>query len=131
MGRGLLHLYQLSKQTQLLCGWRDCHHITFRQVSILWIQDLLKYGAPKLRTDRTLATVGKGVSEGDVPPQKWRKNVIFKVNSHNLVHSFALGAHKESGAPSLQKIKGLHTAFVPPTPHQTPPPPTPVCPLLI
>ena len=32
------------------------------------IQDFLKEGAPKSRTDRTLAPVGTGVSEGDVYP---------------------------------------------------------------
>ena len=31
------------------------------------IQDFLKEGAPKLRTDKTSVPVGTGVSEGDVP----------------------------------------------------------------
>ena len=44
-----------------------------------------------------------------VPPQKWPKNVIFKVNSHNLVHYFAWGAHTNSGVLSLQK-RGAHPA---------------------
>ena len=54
------------------------------------IQDFLKEGAPTLRVYRTLAPVWTGVSEGDVPPQKRRKTAIFKVNSHDLVHSFCL-----------------------------------------
>lgn len=34
LGRRLLHLHQLCKQTQLLCGRRDCHYCTLRQVRI-------------------------------------------------------------------------------------------------
>ena len=33
----------------------------------------------------------RGMSEGDVPPQKRRNIAIFKVNLHDLVHSFCLG----------------------------------------
>ena len=33
----------------------------------------------------------QGLSEGNVPPQKWRKIVIFKVSLYDLVHSFCLG----------------------------------------
>ena len=37
-------------------------------------------GTPKLRTNRTLAPVGwvQGVSEGDVPPQKWKEIDFLK-----------------------------------------------------
>ena len=44
---------------------------------------------------------GQGVSDGDVPPQKWRKNIIFKVNSHNLVHFFLPEAPTQSQVPHL------------------------------
>ena len=49
---------------------------------------------PKLRTGRTSGpedaeVLSEGpVSEGDVPPQKWKESVIFKVNLHDLVHFF-------------------------------------------
>ena len=46
------------------------------------------------------------MSKGDVPSQKRRKIAIFKVNSHNLVHSSYLpGAPTQSQAPYLCKKK--------------------------
>ena len=46
------------------------------------IKDFFIRGAPKLRTNISSAPVGwvQGVSNGDVPPQKWRKNSIFEAN---------------------------------------------------
>ena len=70
------------------------------------IQDFLNEGATKLRTDRTSVPVGTGVSEGDVPPQKWTKIVIFKVNSHDLVHSFFLGRPHKIRHPISAKNRG-------------------------
>ena len=82
-----------------------------------WIQDIfLKEGGPKLRTDRTLAPVGTGVSEGDVAPQKWRKIVIFKVNLHDLVHSFCLGREHKVPAPISAKNRGGAPPLNPPLP---------------
>ena len=37
------------------------------------------------------------MSEGDAPPPEQRKNVIFKVNCHDLVHSFCLSAKNRGG----------------------------------
>ena len=49
-------------------------------------------GAPKLMTDRTSGPVGTGgVWGGCAPIRSGEKFVIFKVSSHDLVHSFCLG----------------------------------------
>ena len=74
------------------------------------IQDFLKEGAPKLRTIQNFDTQlwGQGVSEGDVPPQKQRKIVIFKVNLHDLVHSFCLGYPHKVRCPISAKNKRGH-----------------------
>ena len=71
-----------------------------------WIQELLKEEMPKLRTDKTLAPVGEDKTlapVGEVPPTEAEKNVIFKVNSYDLVH-FLHEAPTQSRAPYLWKI---------------------------
>ena len=52
------------------------------------IQDFLKEGAPKLRTDKSSVTVGTRGVWGERAPSEAEKNVIFGVNSHDLVHYF-------------------------------------------
>ena len=58
--------------------------------------------------------MGTGVSEGDVPPQKGRKIVIFKVNSHDLVHSFCLGCPHKVRRPISAKNRGGARRLRPP-----------------
>ena len=70
-------------------------------------EDFLKEGALKLRTDRTSTLVGTGDAEGDVPPQKQRKIVLFKVNLHNLVRTSCLRRpHKVRRLISAKKLRG-------------------------
>ena len=71
------------------------------------IQDFLKEGAPKLRTDRTSVHVWNRVSEWDVLTQKWRKIIIFKVNLHDLVHSFCLGCPHKVRRPISARNRGV------------------------
>ena len=54
-----------------------------------WMQNFLKEGAHKLKTDRTSAPVGTGVSKGDVPiPSEVEKICNFQSQLYKLVHSF-------------------------------------------
>ena len=46
----------------------------------------------------------RGVSEGDVPPQKWRKNWFLKPICAIWCILFAYGTHTIKGAQSLQRI---------------------------
>ena len=74
-------------------------------------------GAPKSRTNRTLAPVGwvQEVSEGDVPPEKWRKNSIFEANSRDLVDSFCLICpHKLRRPISIKNREGASHPWMAP-----------------
>ena len=68
-----------------------------------------KRGGAQLRTDRT------STSEGDVPPQKRRKFVIFKANLHNLVHSFCLRLPHKVRHPISAKNRGGTCQVRPPS----------------
>ena len=71
------------------------------------IQDFLKGGAPKLRTDRTSVPVRTGVVWGGMCPlRSGEKFVIFKVNSHDLVHSVCLGCPHKVRRPISAKNRG-------------------------
>ena len=54
------------------------------------------------------------VSDEDVPPQKWRKNVIFEVNSYDLVHSFCLRCLYKLRLPLSIKMRGERTLHLKP-----------------
>ena len=58
----------------------------------------------KLRLDRSSSLVWKGGIKGDV--QKWIEMVIFKVSSHNLVHSFCVGHPHVVRRPISSKNRG-------------------------
>ena len=73
------------------------------------IQDFLKEGAPQIRTDITSAPVGTGGVWEGCTPQKQRKFVIFKVHSHDLVHSFCLRR------PIFAKNRGGRVPVAPPS----------------
>ena len=71
---------------------------------------LFKRGGAKIRPDRPSTSFlweGMSLRSGE-------KNVIFKVNWHDLVHSFYLRCWLVSGAISLQKIEGAHAPLNPP-----------------
>ena len=89
-----------------------------------WIQDLLKESAPKLRTDRTLAIVGMGVSEGVM-----RKKVIDLI----WCILFAWDDHTKSGASYLsKKNRGCARCMLPHLiPHLNPPLHLKICLLII
>ena len=108
--RGLWRATILSP-SQPLCSPLSppCRPLILKSLATPLIQDFSKEGAPKLRTDRTSAPVGTGGVWGDVAPQKRRKILIFKVNSHNLVHSFCLGhPHKVRRPISAKNRGGAH-----------------------
>ena len=69
--------------------------------------EFFKRGGAKIKDRQNLW--GQGVSEGDVPPQKQRKIVSFKVNLHDLVHSFCLGCpHKVRRTISAKNRGSAH-----------------------
>ena len=79
-----------------------------------WVQEFWKkkrggthiYGA-----NRTLAPVGTGMSEGDVPSQKWRKKkqshfARFLCKKKNVFFPLAWGTHTKSDAISAENGEG-------------------------
>ena len=82
-----------------------------------WTQGFWKEGAPKLRTVRSSAPVGTGVSEeGVCALSEGEKYVIFKVNSHNLLRPFCLRRPQKVRSPISAKNRGgcLHPPLNPP-----------------
>ena len=54
----------------------------------------------QIRDSQNFGTCGdRGWLRGDVPPQKWRKNEIFEVNSHDLVLLFLPEVPTQTQAP--------------------------------
>ena len=67
------------------------------------IQDFVKEGAPKLRTDRTLVPVGTGGVWGGCALSEAEKICNFQSYPHDLVHSFSLGRQHKVRHPYLCK----------------------------
>ena len=83
----------------LACDVSTCYELQGR------IQDFIKEGMPKLRTDRTSMPVGTGGVWGGCAPSETKKICNFS----KLIRTiwcilFAWGANTKSGALSLQKI---------------------------
>ena len=84
--------------------WTNKQHVQFSTAYLGRIQDFLKEGMPKLRTDRTSSSVGTDTE----------KTVIFKVNSHDLVHAFCLGCpHEVRHLIFAKKKEGACTGCTP------------------
>ena len=66
-----------------------------------------KRGGAHIKGLQNFGACGDGGVWGDVPPHKRRKIAIFKINSHDLVHSFYLGhPHKVRRLISARKKRG-------------------------
>ena len=78
------------------------------------IQDFLKKGGAHIKGLQNFGAWGdRGCLRGMCPLRSEEKIAIFKVNSHDLVHSFLPGAPTKSGPLSLQKIEGAHAGCAP------------------
>ena len=74
----------------------------------------LKRGGTQIKDWQNFGTCGdRGCLRGMCPPQKWRKTVIFKINLHDLVHSFCLRCSHKVRRPISAKNR---RACAPPAP---------------